>query len=51
MMASAVPLGKVSAIEEDGENREGKRTENGQDLGKKWFKTTDDGRNFKAALS
>ena len=50
-MASAVPSGKVSEIEGDGENGEGKRTENGQDLGKKWFKTTDDGRNFKAALS
>ena len=50
-MASAIPLGKVSEIKGDGENREGKRTENGQDLGKKWFKTTDEGRNFKEALS
>ena len=48
-MASAVPLGKVSEIKGDGENGEGKRTKNGQDLGKKWFKTTD--MNFTEALS
>ena len=50
-MASAVPSGKVSEIEGDGENGEGKRTKNGQDLGKKWFKTTDEGMHFTEALS
>ena len=49
MMASAIPSGKVGDVEIDGENEERKRTENGQDLGKKWFKTTNEGRNFKEA--
>ena len=51
MMASAIPSGKVGDVKIDGENGEGKRTENGQDLVKKRSIMNDEGRNFKAALS
>ena len=50
MMASVIPLGKVGDVEIDGENGEGKRTENGQDLGRKWFKMIDEERNINEAL-
>lgn len=51
MIASVIPSGRVGDVEIDGENEEGKRTENGQDLGKNRLRTIDEGSNLKEALS